>query len=124
MPLFKRKGKVPPRNIEAGATTINVKDLDDTDKESGAIKLNLGDNKLVFEDGVWTSESTGVGGGRSSGAEVRKLKEQNLQLKEENNLLQYKIEILLDMLAANKADLMVLEEELEVLTKPKGTRVQ
>ena len=124
MPLFKRKGKVPPRNIQAGASTINVKDLDDTDKESGAIKLNLGDNKLVFEDGVWTSESTGVGGGRSSGAEVRKLKEQNLQLKEENNLLQYKIEILLDMLAANKADLTVLEEELEVLTKPKGTRVQ
>ena len=28
---------------------------------------------------------------------MRKLKEQNLQLKEENNLLQYKIEILLDM---------------------------
>jgi hypothetical protein len=43
------------------------------------------------------AESPGVGGGRSSGAEVRKLKEQNLQLKEENNLLQYKIEILLDM---------------------------
>jgi hypothetical protein len=55
MPLFKRKGKVPPRNIEAGASTISVKDLDDTDKESGTIKLNLGDNKLVFEDGVWTS---------------------------------------------------------------------
>ena len=55
MPLFKRKGKVPPRNIEAGATTISVKDLNDTDKETGAIKLNLGDNKLVFEDGVWTS---------------------------------------------------------------------
>ncbi|XP_028413123.1 protein chibby homolog 1-like [Dendronephthya gigantea] len=124
MPLFKRKGKVPPRNIEAGASTIKTKDLDDTDRESGIIKLNLGDNKLVFEDGVWTSESTGVGGGRSSGAEVRKLKEQNLQLKEENNLLQYKIEILLDMLAANKADLMVLEEEVEVLTKQKSTRVQ
>ena len=43
------------------------------------------------------AESIGVSGGRSSGAEVRKLKEQNLQLKEENNLLQYKIEILLDM---------------------------
>ena len=43
------------------------------------------------------TESLGVAGGRSSGAEVRKLKEQNLQLKEENNLLQYKIEILLDM---------------------------
>jgi hypothetical protein len=27
-------------------------------------------------------------------------------------------------LAANKADLMVLEEEIEVLTKPKGTRIQ
>ncbi|CAB4012935.1 Hypothetical predicted protein [Paramuricea clavata] len=69
-------------------------------------------------------ESPGVGGGRSSGAEVRKLKEQNLQLKEENNLLQYKIEILLDMLAANKADLMVLEEEVDVLTKQKSTRIQ
>ena len=55
MPLFKRKREVPARNIEAGASTINVKDLDDTDKESGAIKLTLGDNKLVFEDGAWTS---------------------------------------------------------------------
>lgn len=55
MPLFKRKGKVPIRNVEAGATTINVKSLDNTDVESGIIKLNLGDNKLVFEDGVWTS---------------------------------------------------------------------
>ena len=55
MPLFKKKGKVPARNIEAGASTINVKDLDDTDKDSGTIKLSLGDNKLVFEDGVWTS---------------------------------------------------------------------
>ena len=29
MPLFKRKGKIPARNIEAGATTISVKDLDE-----------------------------------------------------------------------------------------------
>ena len=55
MPLFKKKGKIPPRNIEAGASSISVKDLDDTDKESGTIKLNLGDNKLIFEDGVWSS---------------------------------------------------------------------
>ena len=46
---------------------------------------------------MYLAESLGVGEGRSSGVEVRKLKEQNLQLKEENNLLQYKIEILLDM---------------------------
>ena len=42
-------------------------------------------------------ETPGIGGSRSSGVEVRRLKEQNLQLKEENNLLQYKVEILLDM---------------------------
>lgn len=55
MPLFKRKGKIPARNIEAGASTISVKDLDEPGGESGAIKLQLGDSKLVFEDGVWTS---------------------------------------------------------------------
>ncbi|XP_046856475.1 protein chibby homolog 1-like [Xenia sp. Carnegie-2017] len=122
MPLFKRKGKVPVRNVEAGATTINVKSLDNTDVESGIIKLNLGDNKLVFEDGVWTSENS-VEGGRGTVSNVKKLKEQNLQLKEENNLLHYKIEILLDMLAANKADLIVKDEEIEMLTKKKVTRV-
>ena len=55
MPLFKRKAKIPARNIEAGASTISVKDLDEQGRESGFIKLQLGDNKLVFEDGVWTS---------------------------------------------------------------------
>lgn len=55
MPLFKRKGKIPARNIEAGATTISVKDLDEQGGEIGTIQLKLGDNKLVFENGEWTS---------------------------------------------------------------------
>ena len=43
--------------------------------------------------------------------------ENHRKLLEENNLLKYKIELLLDMLAASNADNFVLQKELENLKK-------
>ena len=43
--------------------------------------------------------------------------ESHRKLWEENNLLKYKIELLLDMLAASNADNFVLQKELEDLRR-------
>jgi len=45
------------------------------------------------------------------------MQKQNLKLLEENNLLKYKVELLLDMLAASNADCLVLQRELEAVKK-------
>ena len=46
------------------------------------------------------------------------LKKQYTKLQEENNLLKFKIEFLLDMLASSSADCLVLQKELEAAKKP------
>ena len=51
--------------------------------------------------------------GGTSRREHSRLQKQNVKLHEENNLLKYKIELLLDMLAASSADCAVLQKELE-----------
>ena len=45
------------------------------------------------------------------------LQQEHKQVMEENNLLKFKIELLLDMLAASNADNYVLQKELESLKK-------
>ena len=45
-----------------------------------------------------------------------------MQLLEENNLLKYKVELLLDMLAASNADCLVLQRELEAVKKVQTPR--
>ncbi len=46
-----------------------------------------------------------------------RLQRENVRLQEENNLLKYKVELLLDMLAASNADCLVLQRELEAVKK-------
>ena len=62
--------------------------------------------------------STRPAGGHGVGSrEVIRMQKQNLKLLEENNLLKYKVELLLDMLAASNADCLVLQRELEAVKK-------
>jgi len=81
---------------------------------SEAVAMKLGGHELVFEDGQWVV--TGGHGGVGS-REVIRLQKQNLKLLEENNLLKYKVELLLDMLAASNADCLVLQRELDAIKK-------
>jgi len=78
----------------------------------GPVVLNLGKSRGTFEDGKWVLD------GHSSGTTSREmagLKKQNVHLKEENNLLRLKVEILLDMLAEAMAETHLQANEIEQL---------
>ncbi|XP_062503654.1 protein chibby homolog 1-like isoform X2 [Corticium candelabrum] len=128
MPLFGRnKGFVPnqktPRRKSASLT--NLSSLDDSVYSQndlqvdggGPIRVCLGGQELVFEDGNWITES---GSGAESSREVVRLKKHIRELTEENNLLKFKNELLLDMLVASNADSLVQQKELEALKARRG----
>ena len=52
--------------------------------------------------------TAGQGGARDT-AEYKKIQKRNLQLQEENNYLNYKIEVLLDMVSMHFLTLVVLQ---------------
>ena len=56
-------------------------------------------------------------GGKSGSKEYSRLQKQSLRLLEENNLLKYKVELLLDMLAASNADCIVMQKELDAMKR-------
>ena len=115
---FKSSKKPTPRR-SASLSTLNS--LDETlyshtdmpiDYE-GEIKLTLGTHELVFRDGEWMREEEENIGRLDSVAShaYSKLEKQNVELQEENNLLKYKIETLLDMIAVYIADHEAAERE-------------
>ena len=64
-----------------------------------------------------------VGAGKGAGSrEYNRLQKQSLKIQEENNLLKYKLEVLLDMLAASNADCIVMQKELDALKKTQTKR--
>lgn len=68
--------------------------------------LNLAqEHKVIFTE-------RNVSGDVESNQKIRILKEQNLQLQEEKNVLQLKVEILLDMLAQKTAEAEMQEGDL------------
>lgn len=77
----------------------------------GPISIKLGNVESHFEDGKWISDVND--GGTLS--KVMKLKKQNVELKEENNLLKLKVDILLDMLAETTAETHIQTKEIEQL---------
>ncbi|KAG8190212.1 hypothetical protein JTE90_011933 [Oedothorax gibbosus] len=68
----------------------SFKDSTDLDIQN-KIKINLGDNDLAFEDGIWKGEI--------STDSIEPYLKENEKLREENNLLKIKVEVLLNMLA-------------------------
>ncbi|KAJ7390154.1 Protein chibby 1 [Desmophyllum pertusum] len=130
MPFFKRNNKPPKRRLDAGNTTLSKSNLSlagtgelAESVNNALVKLKLGRHELSFQDGEWIAEPGSQSSSRD-GAEVNRLQKQNAQLKEENNYLKYKIEVLLDMMAASTADCNVMEKELDTLQSQKqGRRV-
>ena len=130
MPFFKRNAKPPKRRLDAGNTTLSKSNLSlagtgelGESVNNALVKLKLGQHELSFQDGEWIAE-TGAQSSSKDGVEVTRLQKLNAQLKEENNYLKYKIEVLLDMMAASTADCNVMEKELDTLQSQKqGRRV-
>ncbi len=56
-------------------------------------------------------------GGKGGSKEYTRLHKLNQKTMEENNLLKYKVELLLDMLAASNADCIVMQKELDAMKK-------
>ena len=131
MPFFKRNAKPPKRRLDAGNTTLSKSNLSlagtgelGESVNNALVKLKLGQHEQSFQDGEWIAETAGSQSSSKDGGEVNRLQKLNAQLKEENNYLKYKIEVLLDMMAASTADCNVMEKELDTLQSQKqGRRV-
>ncbi|XP_069012148.1 protein chibby homolog 1 isoform X1 [Embiotoca jacksoni] len=115
MPLFGNTfspKKIPPRK---SASLSSLHTLDRSTREIelgleyGPPVMNIGGHCWKFEDGQWITEF----GGHTSGREVQRLKNRNVQLEEENNLLKLKIEVLLDMLTETTVEYHLMEKEVE-----------
>eukprot|EP00045_Choanoeca_perplexa_P003250 m.29496 g.29496 ORF g.29496 m.29496 type:complete len:104 (+) comp11947_c0_seq1:161-472(+) len=77
--------------------------VDDDESGRAPFQLTLGDNiRLMYDDGNWTPvklpEDTGD-------VNVTQLMQDNRKLKEENNLLKYKLEVVIDMLTEARSQL-------------------
>jgi len=81
-------------------------------KQLAPVSLNLGPQagSFVYTGGKWNTR-TAVEGGSGSGSEPSAGEVQ--RLKEENNLLNLKVDILLEMLALANLDMDVVKERLE-----------
>ncbi|XP_060135813.1 protein chibby homolog 1 isoform X2 [Zootoca vivipara] len=100
MPLFGNTfspKKTPPRK---SASLSNLHMLDRSSREIelgleyGTPVMTLTGQSMRFENGQWIAESFGDTGDRR---ETNRLRKRIQQLEEENNLLQLKIDLLLDM---------------------------
>lgn len=123
-PSFKAARKVPRRRADAGST--NPSQLTD-DKVAldpnlnfaqTPLKLSLGGQSMVFQNGQWiaTDDVTGVQTFDAS-EESNALKKKLESVEKENNMLKYKIELLLDMLAASHCDISIMDEEIAQLQR-------
>ncbi|KAH1016251.1 hypothetical protein HUJ04_007505 [Dendroctonus ponderosae] len=96
MPIF--GSKFSPRKTPIRKSNVNVnsdKLLEDLVGEHNFVKVSLGDQELVFDNGEWIPSS----GKNSSTHKVnQKLKKKNQELQEENNLLRIKYELILNMI--------------------------
>lgn len=119
MPLFGNTfspKKTPPRK---SASLSNLHNLDRSAREVelglgyGTPTMNLAGQSLKFENGHWVAE-TGISGGVDQ-REAQRLRRRNQQLEEENNLLQVKVEVLLDMFSETTAEFQIMKKELEEL---------
>uniref|UniRef100_A0A182MLW9 Chibby n=1 Tax=Anopheles culicifacies TaxID=139723 RepID=A0A182MLW9_9DIPT len=112
MPIFQKK--FAPKVAPPRAQRLNigcpppVEDLDDF----RTITLNLVDKQLCFIDGVWLNGLKAVPGGPgTSGTGVNltddllRMKRRMKALEQENNMLQVKLDVLVDLLTENVIEL-------------------
>ncbi|KAJ3350711.1 hypothetical protein AMAG_09989 [Allomyces macrogynus ATCC 38327] len=71
------------------------------------ISLVLDGNEIVYENGMWAAATAD---GMQLKEQLAAVTERNQQLQEENQLLRFKLEVLMDMLAVAKLDVLRLQE--------------
>uniref|UniRef100_A0A1B6EE88 Uncharacterized protein n=1 Tax=Clastoptera arizonana TaxID=38151 RepID=A0A1B6EE88_9HEMI len=102
--------KTPTRKVNNNRPKKSGDKNDDNLKiENDLIKLNLGGQETIFQDGNWIPENGPTG---SKYKDNQRLSRQVQQLEEENNLLKLKIEILLDMLTETTAEAHIQDKEI------------
>lgn len=106
MPIFSRKfdiKNIPQRGKRDGTCPYIQEKLDDFQN----IQLNLTNKKkLKFVDGTWiVTQHT------ADADDITMMRRRLQKLDEENNLNQIKVDILLDMLTENLAELKILRDK-------------
>ncbi|CAL8079098.1 unnamed protein product [Calicophoron daubneyi] len=136
MPLFQRRFSVPKFPARKASSMTNLSQLDATTKSQefsvdfGPIRTRLSGRDLVFRDGNWVIENADSSMNTlQTDRETVRVRKENHQLTEENNLLKLKVEILLDMLAETTAEVHLQENEIENLRamlskKPSANLIQ
>lgn len=146
MPLFSRSGfKSGKKPVKRKSFSLgNLSSLDETTysindlklDSAGPLTMRLSGHEFVFTKGQWVLGKRRGNGwfiidflvpkdGSTPGSATgiveasQQLQKENKRLVEENNLLRYKTELLLDMLALSNADNFNLKEEIESLKKVK-----
>ncbi|XP_035721143.1 protein chibby homolog 1-like [Vespa mandarinia] len=118
MPLFSNKFSPKKTPTRKAPTFLMNKDLSpkriekELGPDIGSIRIRLGDQETVFENGSWIPESGKVSG---TFKENERLKKEIKRLEEENNLLKLKFEVMLDMLTQTTTEAQFQKEELEKL---------
>ncbi|XP_059611641.1 protein chibby homolog 1 [Phlebotomus argentipes] len=112
MPIFSKKfsyKSAPPRNkrvLESDCPRIHEKL-----EEFRNIHLQLSDDGgYTFANGCWSSTSKNAKASASNNNQ--QLKEKITKLSEENNLLQLKVDILVDLLTENTVEMTEIKEKL------------
>ncbi|XP_053659229.1 protein chibby homolog 1 [Anopheles marshallii] len=112
MPIFQKKFSpkvAPPRTqrLNIGCPPP-AEDLDDF----RTITLNLVDKQLCFNDGVWLNGLKPVPGGTATSGtgvnqtdDLLRMKRRMKTLEQENNMLQVKLDVLVDLLTENVIEL-------------------
>ncbi|CAD5110845.1 DgyrCDS206 [Dimorphilus gyrociliatus] len=115
MPVFGNKFTTKKTQARKWPSLSNL-NLDSSDKrnelDSGPIKMTLNGQNMIFENGQWILDD-GSKSGR--GGDSSLIKKENDRLRAENNLLQLKLDTLIDLMAQTEADRQVLENENEQL---------
>ncbi|XP_012287252.1 protein chibby homolog 1 isoform X2 [Orussus abietinus] len=107
MPLFSNKfspKKTPTRKVSISLVNSNSSPQrieKELGSQVGPVRICLGNQKAVFEDGQWIPES---GKAAETFKENERLHIEMKKLREENNLLKLKLEVLLDMLSRTTAE--------------------
>ncbi|KAL3318629.1 Protein chibby 1 [Cichlidogyrus casuarinus] len=131
MPLFYKKFSIPKFPNRKASSMSNLSQLDATIRSTefgvdyqNEIRAKLNGQELIFQNGNWifSGEEGGASTNRSLNRddsfrkrEVTALRQENQRLLEEKNLLQVKLEILLDMLAESTAEVQLQENEIDSL---------
>ncbi|GAA48190.1 Protein chibby 1 [Clonorchis sinensis] len=121
MPLFAKRFSVPKFPSRKAASMTNLSQLDSVTRSQefgldfGPIRTRLSGRNLVFREGNWIVEGGDTQNVAKLDRESFRIKKENHQLVEENNLLKLKIDILLDMLAETTAEVHLQGNEIENL---------